>query len=692
MKLLMIKRLVGITCVACLLGISLFIPQPLPVQAESTIQRLAGNTLYDTALAISGSGWDKATSVVLANGQNFPDALAGTVLAQKVGGPLLLTPSKSLYSSILPELKRLGAQTVYLLGGTAANDPRLEKTLQDNGYQTKRLAGYDQYGTAAAIASEVSSQSPVAFLVNGDNFPDALSISAYAASKGIPLLMTKRSQVPVETLQALTELGVQQVTLIGGTAVISDAIVDQLQSLPQPIHVLERIAGVDKYETNTAVLRQLTFDPSIVYVATGENFPDALAGAALAAQSNHPIVLVPKTVPLNATSLSYLNERRTAGASFIIFGGWGAIPAKVEDVIRTGNVFPRISLQYAQGSTLKGSAGIQRQVEMIPSPATDYADLISPSWYYLNDEADGSISSEWDSHNGDCKTFVDYVHSRNLKVLPMLSSTWATPATVDKVLTSASTRSILINQLIERIQAIGADGIVIDLELMSSSTGPSLTLFMQELYPKLHALNKLVVMAVMARTPSTTWLNRFNYHDLAQSVDYLHIMTYDYHSSSPGPMAPLEWMNQVIQYTQSQGVDLHKVLLGIPYYGADWWAINPTDPFDPNSYSKANRQSRGLYTLDGPDPNSSSDDIIGAMDQLAQYNAVLQRDTTDPYFSYTVGNEFHQVYFDDAASWDAKLSLLAQYPLGGIGAWSLRWTTNPKTSDQLFPLLKKHLR
>ena len=686
------KRIVSMACIACLLCISLLLPQPFPVQAESTIERLAGNTLYDTALAISNRGWDKAASVVLATGQNFPDALAGTVLAQRIGGPLLLSPSKSLYPSILPELERLGAQTVYLLGGTAAIDPGIQEILQDNGYNIKRLAGYDQYGTAAAIASEVSPQSSVAYLVNGQNFPDALSISSYAASKGIPMLMTKSSQLPPETLQAFTELGVRQVTLIGGTAVISDAVVEQLRSLPQPIQVLERIAGVDKYDTNTAVLRQLTFDSSLVYVATGENFPDALTGAALAAQKNHPVVLVPKTVPLNAAILSYLNERRTAGASFIIFGGWGAIPAKVEDVIRTGKVFARISLQYAQGSTLEGNAGMLRQVQMMPSPATDYADLISPSWYYLNDEADGSISSTWDSHAGDYKTFVDYVHSRNLKVLPMIGSSWATSATADNVLTSASKREILINQITERIQAIGADGIVIDLELFSSSTGPSLTLFMQELYPRLHALNKLVVMAVMARTPSTIWLDRFNYHDLAQTVDYLHIMTYDYHSSSPGAMAPLDWMKQVIQYTQNQGVDLHKVLLGIPYYGADWWAINPADPLDPNNYSKANRQSRGLYTLAGNNPNSSSDDINGAMDLLTQYNAVLQRDKTDPYFTYTVDDKYHRVYFDDAASWDAKLSLLAQYPLGGIGAWSLRWITNTNTIDQLFPLLKQHLR
>ena len=680
---LLIKRFVSLTCITCFLGISLLLPQPLPVQAESTIQRLAGTTLYDTALAISDTGWEKASSVVLANGQNFPDALAGTVLAQKVGGPLLLTPTQSLYPSLLPELQRLGAQTVYLLGGTAALDPKLETTLQDNGYETKRLAGYDQYGTAAAIASEVTPQSSEAYLVNGENFPDALSISAYAASRGIPLLMTKSLQVPTETLDVMAKLGVRQVTFIGGTAVIDNAIIDQLKNLPQPVYVQERIAGIDKYETNTAVLRQLSYDLSSVYVATGENFPDALAGAALAAQNNHPIVLVPKTVPLGTTSLNYLNERRTAGASFIIFGGWGAIPSKVEDVIRTGNVFPRVSLQYAQGSTLVGNDGMLSQVEMIPSPATDYADLISPSWYYLNDEADGSISSTWDNHSGDFKAFVDYVHSRNLKVLPMLGSTWDTPATVDTVLTSPEKRAILQNQLMERIQAIGADGIVIDLELLSSTTGPSLTLFMQELYPKLHAQNKLVVIAVMAKTPSTTWLDRFNYHDLAQYVDYLHIMTYDYHSSSPGPIAPLDWMNQVLQYTQSQGIDLHKVLLGIPYYGVDWWAINPSDPSDPNNYSKKNSKARGLYTLDSK---------VGAMNLISQYNAVLQRDKSDPYFTYTVGDEFHRVYFDDAISWDAKLSLLEQYPLGGIGAWSLRWTMNQNSIDQLFPLIKKHLR
>lgn len=74
------------------------------------------------------------------------------------------------------------------------------------------------------------------------------------------------------------------------------------------------------------------------------------------------------------------------------------------------------------------------------------------------------------------------------------------------------------------------------------------------------------------------------------------------------------------------------------------------------------------------------------------HNAVLQRDKTDSYFTYTVGNVFHRVYFDNATSWDAKFSLLEQYPLGGIGAWSLRWATSPKTIDQLFPLIKKHLR
>ena len=660
------KKILSIICGLAIMVsvIPLRTPNVQADPAESVTNRLYGNTQYDTAVEISKKGWDYAPVAVLATGKNFPDALTGSVLAHKVNGPLLLTESDHLTPTVSADLKRLGTQEVYLLGGTVALNSGIEQSLKDQGILPRRLAGYDQYGTAATIAGVATPSSTQAFLVNGEHFADALSISSYAAAQGIPILLTRSDSLPPETATALAQMGVQNVTLVGGTAVIKDSITDQLSKLPQPVKVTARYAGYDQYETNTTVLNQLGFETSNVYVATGENFPDALAGAALAAKDKAPILLLPRE-QLGTSTTTYLNQKRTSGAAFTIFGGWGVINYKLESIIRTGVVQPRISLQYTQGS----AQGMLNQVQSIPAPATDYADIIAPSWYYLDDTADGNVTGGWDTGTGDYSRLTAAAHSRNLKVLPVLQSSWDSAETVDTVMASDPARAKLESQIIQRIQSTNSDGIVIDFELMSTTTGPNLTQFMKELYAQLHPLNKLVVEAVMARTGSETWLNEFDYHALAQYVDYLHIMTYDYSKSTPGPLAPLSWMNQVLNYTQGQGVDMHKVLLGIPYYGTDWWTT------DTGANPTYKRRSGGMAEL------------------LALAKGPMQRDASQvPYFNYTDASGTHTVYFDDAQSWNAKLSLLNQYNLGGIGAWSLSWTQNPTSSSAIFPLLKQYLR
>lgn len=663
------KKIFSIIGLATVLALTPFCT--LNVQAvqapESVTDRIYGETLYDTAVEISKKGWDNAPVAVLATGRNFPDALTGTVLAHKVNGPLLLTEADRLNPAVSAELKRLGTHKVYLLGGTVALQSGIEQALIVQGILPHRLAGWDQYGTAAAIAGAITPSSDQAFLVNGELFPDALSISSYAAAQGIPILLTRSGSLPAETAAALSQMGVRQVTLIGGTAVIKDSVEEQLSQLPQPVTIKARYAGYDQYETNTVVLNQLTYNTAQVYVATGVTFPDALAGAALAAKSNAPILLVPSH-QLGTHTTTYLNQKRAAGTAFTIFGGWGIINYKIESIIRTGVVQARVSLQYTQGN-LSGAEGMLSQVKSIPAPAADYVDIVAPSWYYLDDTADGNVTGGWDASSGDYAKFVAAAHGRNLKVLPVIQSSWATTKTADTVLASPTTRARLLSEIKERILSINADGIVIDFEYMSNATGPYLTQFMKELYAELHPLNKLVVQAVMARTGSETWLEEFDYSALAQYVDYLHIMTYDYSKAAPGPIAPLDWSKRVLQYTRSEGVDMSKVLMGIPYYGADWWTAdtgaNPT-------YS---RRSGGMAELAALAPGP------------------IQRDASQiPYFTYSDASGAHTVYYDDAQSWKAKLELLNQYHLGGIGAWSLKWTLNPASTNAIFPLLKQYMR
>ena len=654
-----------------------FFVVPLPetpalAAAIPQVTRLAGADRYSTAVQISQAGWTSAANVVLARGDDFPDALAGSVLARKVNGPLLLTQPNQLPPAVLNEILRLQAGTVYILGGTGAVSQAVQDRLSANNLKIIRLAGHDRFDTAAQISLNVAPSSSQAFLAYGLDFPDALSVSSYAAAHGIPLLLTGTSSVPAASLNALKSLHVTSVTLIGGPGVIGQPVQTELQA-QLPGVAINRLAGPNRYQTNTTVLNSLNFNAARFYVATGEDFPDALAGGSLAAQQNNPIVLVPSK-DLDPATLAYLAARRTAGSTYTVLGGWGVISYGIESIVRTGSTGPRLSLQYIHGLSYPDMVN---RLSIIPGNPTDSVDIISPDWYQLAD-GNGSVSGAWDGTSdgtANYSQFVQAAHSRNLKVLPLINSSWASSAPIDSMLQNPAARANLISQLLQRIQSIGADGVLIDFEFMSQQDGPYLTQFMQSLYSSMRSNNKMVVMAVMSRTAGQTWSTQFNYHDLAQSVDYLNIMTYDHSTSSPGPIAPLAWVKDILSYTESQGVDMSKVLLGIPYYGRDWSAL-PGGGYAPKGIDLSTALNTATLFGITPQRLTAPDDPVGI-----------------PYFNYIdIAGVSHTVYYDDPQSWAQKLALLDQYHLGGIGAWSLYWVKDAATANQLFPLLKQHLR
>jgi spore germination protein YaaH len=165
-------------------------------------------------------------------------------------------------------------------------------------------------------------------------------------------------------------------------------------------------------------------------------------------------------------------------------------------------------------------------------------------------------------------------------------------------------------------------------------------------------------------------------------------MTYDYSTSTPGPIAPVLWIRRILDYTKSQGVDMNKVLLGLPYYGRDWTIVPPSgDSAAATTYTR---------TSVGP---------ITAAATAASYGAAIQRDTTAgssaaypldpagvPFYTYTDEKKAeHIVYYDDLTSWETKLKLLDEYGLGGVGAWSLYWVTD-ETAKGVLPLLQRYVR
>lgn len=320
----------------CAIGITL--SMATKVMAANNIERIWGNDRYDTAIQVSKSGWsDGAEYAVLANGENFPDALSATPLAKKYNAPILLNPSSTLDSRVEGELKRLCVKQVFIIGGSAVVPDSVKNKLEQLNIKTTRLWGQNRYETSIKIAEQLDFNGQVA-VANGEGFADALSISPIAAQKSMPVILTPSNTLPDATAKYIKNSNITKTYIVGENDVVSDKIAN---SFPNS----ERIWGSSKYDTNIAVLNKFKndLDLSNIYLANGENFPDALAGSALAAKNSSAITLVNNDA--GQTTKDFISSSITSKSKTNILGGSGVIPTElINDVLSlVGNTSGNIS-------------------------------------------------------------------------------------------------------------------------------------------------------------------------------------------------------------------------------------------------------------------------------------------------------------------------------------------------------------
>ena len=157
-------------------------------------------------------------------------------------------------------------------------------------FATERVGGSDRYEVSAAVAQEAyPSGAAVAYVVTGENFPDALSAAPAAVAEDGPLLLTTRDSVPGVVLDELHRIGPERIVVVGGPASVSEDAVAALSEIAPT----ERIGGADRFEVSRNVLQSVfTDDVRKVYVATGGSYPDALSAAAVAGSERRPVILV----------------------------------------------------------------------------------------------------------------------------------------------------------------------------------------------------------------------------------------------------------------------------------------------------------------------------------------------------------------------------------------------------------------
>lgn len=272
-------------------------PTPVPLSA-----RFGGVDRFDTAALLSRSSFQPGVETAFITvGTNFPDALAGGPAAALAGAPILLTQTNQLPRVVAAELARLQPQKIIVLGGEPSVSATVFAQLANftDGTVT-RMAGSDRYETAATISAQTFKPNvDVAYISTGLNFPDALAASAGAGSAASahgtgPVLLVPGTAIPASTAAELRRLKPAKIIVMGGPTTVSTAVHAQLRSFTGG-EVL-RIAGTDRYAT--AVLNSSLSLPDgakTAYIATGANFPDALAAAPIAATQNAPLLLVPES-------------------------------------------------------------------------------------------------------------------------------------------------------------------------------------------------------------------------------------------------------------------------------------------------------------------------------------------------------------------------------------------------------------
>jgi|GEM_PF-2234734 len=304
--------------------------------ASASVVSVAGATRYDTAIEASKRAYpDGASTVVIATGANWPDALGGAALAGQVDGPLLLTTPGALPSAVLSEIGRLKATDAYILGGIGAVSAAVQAELETRlSGDVTRLAGADRYGTANKVADEViglaeqdvGGFSGKAYVATGANFPDALGASPLAASAGTPILLAAPDAMPY-----LPD-AVDAAVLLGGTGAVTAKTENGVETA-LGAGAVTRVGGADRYETaakvaDFGVTSGMHWDG--VGVATGAAFPDALSGGAMLGSFDSVLLLT------RPDSLVPVAEQRLAANKDVIttvhfIGGTGAVSQGVRD-------------------------------------------------------------------------------------------------------------------------------------------------------------------------------------------------------------------------------------------------------------------------------------------------------------------------------------------------------------------------
>lgn len=224
---------------------------------------------------------------------------------------------------------------------------------------------------------------------------------------------------------------------------------------------------------------------------------------------------------------------------------------------------------------------------------------------------------------------------------------------VHTILTNTEVQNTLLNNITNTLRAKNYFGLDVDFEYIYANDREAYNNFIRRVTTLLRPLGYSVTIAVAPKISADQPGVLYQGHDypvLGALADHLIIMTYEwgYTYGPPMAVAPLNEVRRVLNYAVT-AIPREKIFMGIPNYGYNW-----TLPYRPGTAATA---------LSNP----------GAVELAFRVGAEIQYDpiAQAPFFRYYENGVQHEVWFEDARSILAKLTLANEFRLGGVSYWTI---------------------
>ena len=323
-------------------------------------------------------------------------------------------------------------------------------------------------------------------------------------------------------------------------------------------------------------------------------------------------------------------------SSFIIFCGLAGI-FLLSPATTFGQEIPLEKIFYlAPYNIVKGVESLQQNWQNI--------DIVAPQYYTITSKLylQGKLPTE----------LKQVIAEHNLKVMPLIANANFSQKTIHDLLVLPNVQNTFANTLVAIAKKDDYIGWQFDFENISYKDKDLFTAFVQRVYPVLKKNNLIFSVAAVPRTSDfedtnafKNWGGAYDYEAIANSTDFVSLMTYD-DDKSVGPPASVAYVNNVLAYVKDK-IPPAKLSLGIPLYYWKW------------SVEKDKRVGTGYY--------SNVTAIINKYKCDIGFDAALGV----PWLTYFFNNSQYKVWYENVDSFQQKVKIVKDNNFRGFSAWLL---------------------